>query len=169
MSAFRTWTTPSLVEMISAVFSTASRYMATTSLVGPAARTTASDSQMLLLQVASTEARSWETYMSVVPDRTISPIRLQALLLKVGVPHGQSLVDQKHVRFEIGGDGEAQAHGHTTGEELDLAVDGIGKAGKLDDLVELLSDAAGAPCPGPPRRGTRSPDRSDRDGVRRSH
>ena len=72
---------------------------------------------------------------------------LQALLLEVGVAHGQDLVDQQDVGLEIGGDGEAEAHLHADGEELDLAVDGVGQLGELDDLVELLSGCRSRPMP----------------------
>jgi hypothetical protein len=60
----------------------------------------------------------------------------QALLLEVGIAHRQHLVDQQDVGLQKGGDGETQAHLHAQREEFDLAVDGVGEPGELDDLIE---------------------------------
>ena len=87
-------------------------HASTTSLVGPAARTTASASQTARSQDASTEARSWDTYSRVVPVADDLTDALQALLLEVGVADGQDLVHQQHVGLEEGGDRESEAHLH---------------------------------------------------------
>ena len=71
-----------------------------------------------------------------LPDDLTDP--LEALLLEVGVAHGQHLVDQQDVGLEEGGDGEAEPHLHAHGVELDLPVDGVAQAGELHDLVEPL-------------------------------
>ena len=66
----------------------------------------------------------------------------EALLLEVGVPDGQDLVDEKDVGIEVGSDGEAEADLHAARVVLHLAVDGVRDLGELDDGVEALVDVA---------------------------
>ena len=61
----------------------------------------------------------------------------QALLLEFRVADGEHLVDQQDLGFEVGRDGERQAHVHAARVALDGRVEETLDTGELDDLVEL--------------------------------
>ena len=64
------------------------------------------------------------------------------LPLKLRVPHGKHFVDDEDLRFEVGGYGEAQAHFHAGGVELDGRVDILLHPAEVDDLVKFAVDLA---------------------------
>ena len=67
---------------------------------------------------------------------------LGALALEALVTDRQHLVDQQHLRFDVGGDGEAEADEHPGRVVLHRRVDELLEAGKRDDVVEAQLDLA---------------------------
>ena len=63
-----------------------------------------------------------------------------ALALKLLVAYGKHLVDQQDLRFYVGGNREAQAHGHARRIVLYRGVNEPLQTSKFDDAVELAVD-----------------------------
>jgi hypothetical protein len=78
--------------------------------------------------------------------RTVRPPPLhvlhppQALALERRVADGEHLVDDQHLRLEVGGDGEREPQVHAARVVLDRRVDEALDLGEGDDLVELAHD-----------------------------
>jgi hypothetical protein len=68
----------------------------------------------------------------------------EALLLEVGVAHGQRLVDDEDVGIDMRDDREGEAHGHAGGVGLDGLVDELADIGEGQDVGEprLVSSCA---------------------------
>ncbi len=64
----------------------------------------------------------------------------ETLCLKLGVAHGQDLVDQKNFGIEVGGDGEGEPHIHSARVPLDRGVEKPFDFGEGDDLIEFSFD-----------------------------
>src|SRR6266496_2100975 len=64
----------------------------------------------------------------------------EAATLELGITHGQDLVDQKHLRLEMGGDSERESHRHPARIALDGCVDELLDPCELNDLGELGRD-----------------------------
>ncbi len=69
---------------------------------------------------------------------------VEALSLELLVANGEHLVDDEHLRFEMGRDREAQPHLHAAREVLHGCVDEALDPGELDDRVELLTHLGAA-------------------------
>ena len=67
---------------------------------------------------------------------------LRAPTLEALVADRQHLVDQHHLRLDVGRDGEAEADEHARRVVLDRRVDELLEPGELDDLVEAARDLA---------------------------
>src|SRR5204863_2806656 len=63
---------------------------------------------------------------------------LEALLLELGIPYGEHLVDQQDVWVDVDRHGETQPHVHARRVVLHRRVDEVLEAGERDDLVESL-------------------------------
>ena len=64
----------------------------------------------------------------------------EALALERLVADGEHLVQQQHVRLEVRGDREAEAHLHPRGVGAHRQVDELLQLGEGDDLVQVLAD-----------------------------
>ena len=64
----------------------------------------------------------------------------EALGLELGVPHGQSLVDDQHVRLDAGRDGKGQPHVHAGRVRLDGPVDELANVGEGFDVGKAPGD-----------------------------
>jgi hypothetical protein len=64
----------------------------------------------------------------------------QALPLERLVPHGEDLVDQQHVRVQVGDDRKAQPQVHAGRIRLHRHVDEVTELGELDDAIDTLLD-----------------------------
>jgi hypothetical protein len=58
------------------------------------------------------------------------------LLLKLGIPHRQNLVDNKYLRVEMSRHSEGQTNLHSTRVSFDWSVEELLDLGKGDNLVE---------------------------------
>ncbi len=61
-----------------------------------------------------------------------------------GVADGEDFVDEQNFRFEMGGDGEGEAHLHAAAVVLEGSVEEAFHFGEGHDLVELAADFCGA-------------------------
>ncbi len=68
----------------------------------------------------------------------------EALHLKLGVAHGEDLVDEQHVGLEVRRNRKSETHVHAGGVPLDRRVDEPFDAGEFDDVGELGRDLAAA-------------------------
>src|ERR1700674_2835185 len=66
----------------------------------------------------------------------------EAFFLEVDVADGEDFINEKDFGFEMGGDGEGEAHVHAGGVVLDLRVDEFFEFGESDNFVELAFDLA---------------------------
>ena len=60
------------------------------------------------------------------------------LLLKFGITNSEDFVNNEDLGFQEGGDGKAEADGHTRGETLDGGIEVALNTSEVDNLVELL-------------------------------
>jgi len=65
---------------------------------------------------------------------------LRALPLECLITHGQNLVDQEHLWFNMRGNRESESYHHARGEVLDGSVDELLETCELHDAVELAVD-----------------------------
>src|SRR4051794_13920263 len=62
----------------------------------------------------------------------------EAFFLKFAISDCQDLIDDQDVRFQMGCDGEGQAHIHSGGVMLYRRIEELFDSGKRHDLIELL-------------------------------
>ena len=61
----------------------------------------------------------------------------QALFLKFGISNGQDFIEQKDVRADVHGHGEAKAHEHAGRVGHDRLVGKLVEPGEADDLAHV--------------------------------
>lgn len=64
----------------------------------------------------------------------------EAFFLEGGIAHSQDFIHQQDLWFEVGGNGERQAHVHAAGVALDWGVEEFFDFGKGDDLIQFADD-----------------------------
>src|SRR4051794_27512836 len=64
---------------------------------------------------------------------------LEALLLERGIPDGEHLIDEKHVRVDLDRHREREAHGHAGGVVLELEVEKALELGEPNDVVKAFA------------------------------
>src|SRR4029077_15322865 len=64
----------------------------------------------------------------------------ETLSLESSVTHGEDLIHQQNLRFEVSGDGESEAHLHAGAVMLERGINELFHFGEGYDLVELSCD-----------------------------
>ena len=82
----------------------------------------------------------WLTNSMVLPPGTDLAEFFEAFFLKLGVAHGEDLVDEQDFGLHVRRDCKRQAHVHAAGVALDRRVNEFLHLGEGDDFVELARD-----------------------------